>query len=266
MRAEHADLHDENIGLQESQKYLEQINTDQSIILSILTNNGHVEQVIRRLREGEPQASVAKWLKDQPELQAYLAGSLHAEKSLLAVVERMEQLYSAQTMPIAIRTQINWTNVTNNPLLVRHLFELYFTWVHPMHMLFGETEFIKSYTEGSVEHCSSALVNAICAMACHLLDSPVPGLVGTHLRDRANLREGFMEEARRLLTPGTQLPMTSVQAFAVMYLVDLSSNRARNAAGYLRCAADHLKLPSDASQHSEETMQLSAWGIHTLNT
>jgi hypothetical protein len=90
MRAEHADLQDENLGLQESQKPLEQINTDQSIILNILTNSGHVERVIRHLREGEPQGSVAKWLKDQPEFQTYLAGSLQAEKSLFAAVNRIE--------------------------------------------------------------------------------------------------------------------------------------------------------------------------------
>jgi hypothetical protein len=100
VRAEHADLQNENLSLQEFPQNLEQINTDQSIILDILTNNGYVEQVIRRLREEESQASVAKWLREQLELQIYLARLSHAKKSLLAVKNRKVKLYSVQSMPV----------------------------------------------------------------------------------------------------------------------------------------------------------------------
>ncbi|MCJ1251730.1 hypothetical protein MMC30_008967 [Trapelia coarctata] len=266
MRAEHAGLQDEHFVLQESTRDLEKMNQDQSVILDILTNNGHVDEIISRLRTGESQDSIAQWLQVRPELTPFIGSMPGSERSLLAVVSRVEKLYNGSDRSRDPYTPRQWTRVTMSPVLIRHLFELYFTWVHPVHMLFGEVDFLKSYRDGDEVYCSDALVNAVCAMACHLLDSPVPGLVTRDARDRMNLRDGFMAETRSLLKPGKELPMTSIQAFAVMYLVELSAGKARNASSYLRCAADNLSLPPDSSQHAEKSLQLSAWGIHTLNT
>lgn len=252
--------------LQESTKDLEKMHQDQSVILDILTNNGHVDEVISRLRTGETQDSVAQWLQGRPELTPFIGSMPGSEQSLLAVVGRVEKLYNSTNRSNAQYAPRRWTRVTNSPILIRHLFELYFTWVHPVHMLFGEVDFLKSYSDGDEVYCSDALVNSVCAMACHLLDSPAPGLLSRDARDRINLRDGFMAEARNLLKPGKELPMTSIQAFAVMYLVELSAGKARTASSYLRCAADNLSLPPDSSQHAEESLQLSARGIHTLNT
>jgi hypothetical protein len=266
MRAEHAGLQDEHFVLQESTKDLEKINQDQSVSLDILTNNGHVEEVISRLRAGETQDSIAEWLQGRPELEPFIGGMTGSEHSLIAVVERVEKMYNGSDKSRDRHAPRLWTRVTNSQVLIRHLFELYFTWVHPVHMLFGEVDFLKSYRDGDEDYCSDALVNAVCAMACHLLDSPAPGLIGRDAMDRFNLRDGFLTEARNLLKPGRELPMTSIQAFAVMYLVELSAGKARSATSYLRCAADNITLPRDSLQHAEESLQLSAWGIHTLNT
>ena len=265
MRAENAGLKDEQSGLKKSTKELEETVQVQSIILEILTNNGHVEEVIKRLRGGESQASIAKWLQGHPELKHHLASIPGSQGELLAVVERVEKLYTGSDKTADAEELYQWTQVTTSPILIRHLFELYFTWVHPVHMLFGEMDFLDSYYNGDETHCSAPLVNAICAMACNLLANPAPSFDGRQ-SDRLNLRTGFMNEARSLLQPASPLLMTSIQAFAVMYLVDLSAGKARNASAYLRCAADHLKLPKDARQHAEESLQLSAWGVHTLNT
>ena len=266
MRAEHAGLQDDYSVLQGSTRYLEKLHQDQSVILDILTNNGHVEEVISRLRGGETQDSVANWLQGRPELRQFIGSMPGSERSLLAVVGRVEKTYKISERTNEPYAPRQWTCVTTSQVLIRHLFELYFTWVHPVHMLFGEVDFLKSFHSGDVVYCSEALVNAVCAMACHLLDSPAPDLVGRDARDRMNLRDGFLAEARGQLKPGKELPMTSIQAFAVMYLAELSAGKARNASSYLRCAADYLSLPPDSSQHAEESLQLSAWGIHTLNT
>lgn len=266
MRVEHADLQDEHLELQESTRDLEKMHQDQSVILHILTNNGHVEEVISRLRGGESQDSVARWLQGRPELKRFIGSISGSEGSLIAVVGRVEKMYNSFDPANELYTPRQRTRVTASPVLIHHLFELYFTWVHPVHMLFGEVDFLKSYHSGDEVYCSDALVNAVCAMACHLLDSPAPGMISRDTSDRMDMRDGFMAEARALLKPGREFPMASLQAFAVMYLAELSAGRARNASAYLRCAADNLSLPPDSSQHEEESLQLSAWGIHTLNT
>ena len=108
-------------------------------------------------------------------------------------------------------------------------------------------------------------------MGCHLLDNPLSDASSrdiatrTAYQDAMKLREGFMVEARSHLPPGSYGQMTAIQAFAVMFLVELSSGKARNATGYLRCAADHLRK-RDPSDQSDDAVKLSYWGIHTLNT
>ena len=266
MRAENAGLRDEHLELKESAKDLEKMVQDQSTILEILTNNGHVGEVIRRLRNGEGQDSIAQWLQGRPELKHHLATMPGSQGHLLAVVERMEKKYNKSDKSSGADDFHQWTQVTTSQVLIRHLFELYFTWVHPIHMLFGEMDFLNSYNRGDELYCSAPLVNAICAMACNLLDNPAPGFNGRQTADILNLRNGFMNEARSLLNPADPLLTTSIQAFAVMYLADLSAGKARSASAYLRCAADHLKLPEDTQQHAEESLQLSTWGVHTLNT
>ena len=266
IRAQHAGLQGTYSGLQEDTKNLQRVNEDQGIILDILTNNGHVEEVIRRLRSGESRESVADWLHSRPELEKYIQTISGSRQNILNVVSRVEDLYhTANRPPGTDETPHSWTKVTNSQVLIRHLFELYFTWVHPVHMLFGELDFLHSYEAGDPTYCSPPLVNAVCAMACHLLENPIPGVTNREISDRMKLREAFMDEARQRLELSSLLPMTSIQAFAVMFLVDLSSGKARRAAAYLRCSADNLKS-TNFGKRTEEVMELSQWGIHTLNT
>ena len=266
MRQEHAGLQDEHFELKETTKDLEQLQHSQSVILDILTNNGHVEEVIRRLRGGESQESIAVWLQGRPELRQFIASTSESDRHLIAVVSRVESLFEVRKTSSNPSEFHRWTRVTQSETLIHHLFELYFTWVHPVHMLFPEVNFLESYRNGDEMYCSSALVNAICGTACHLLDSPVPGVASRDIQDRMNLRNGFMDEARNLLSPGPRLSMTSIQAFAVMFVADLSAGKARSAAGYLRCAADHIRAPSESVDTADAALQLSQWGIHTLNT
>ena len=215
---------------------------------------------------GEARESVAEWLHSRPELQKYIQTITGSQQNILNVVSRVEDLYEDPSRPPGLEPLPHpWTKVTNSQILIRHLFELYFTWVHPVHMLFGEFDFLHSYYAGEETYCSRPLVNAICAMACHLLENPVPGVTDREVSDRMKLREAFMDEARYSIEIGSDLPLTSIQTFAVMYLVDLSSNKARRAAAYLRCSADNLKS-TNFGKRTEEVMELSQWGIHTLNT
>lgn len=181
---------------------------------------------------------------------------------VVQTIERRKHDFSYTITPDA--SSMQWTKVSSSPRLIKHLLELYFTWVHPLHMLFSELDFRQDFRMHRQTYCSSSLVNAICAMSCHLLDSEVGDEAIGH-GDASTLREGFMDEARASLTVDNFRQMTSIQTFAIMYLVDLSSGKARSAAGYLRSAVDNLKLNS-GNQQSDEAMELSWWAIQSLNT
>lgn len=264
---ENKNLQVQNAQLEASNEALERIKDEDSSILDILTNNGHIDEIIRRLRAGDERTSIAGWLHRQPELQAYMERTVEKQVSLNNIIENVEKRYQWSTSADASQiTTHRWTEVTSSQPLIQHLFELYFTWVHPNHMLFAEGSFLESYHSGDGTYCSSALVNAICAMSCHLLDSPAPGVSPRDVKDSTKLRAGFMAQARSTLKPARRLSMPSLQAFSVMFLVDLSSGNARSAAGYLRCAADHLTAQGSADQDWTREYEITQWGIHTLNT
>lgn len=102
-------------------------------------------------------------------------------------------------------------------------------------------------------------------MGCTLLESEEFDGSSRSRIDAATLRDGFMTEARDSLGPESYCHLTSIQSFGVMYLVELSSGKARSAVGYLRSAIENLQT-SNGHRQSEEAGQLTMWGLHTLNT
>ena len=240
----------------------------QRIILETIGGNGHDREIIKKLRAGESHQAIADWLVHQnPDLRTAGVES-STERDLVDVVKIFEaqcqgadglHRFSPETS-----SELRWTKVCTSQKLVGHLFDLYFTWVHPVHMLFSELDFKNDFRNGLETYCSSSLVNAICAMGCLLIDGEKEP-DRRNLREAAKLREGFMDEARTSLTPETFHQMTSIQSFAVMYLVELSSGKARSAMGYLRSAVENLKA-SHGPQQSEEAKELTFWGTQTLNT
>ena len=261
---------------EESQNF-RQTSEWQGLILSTIGKNGHDREIISRLREGQTIQAIADWLAAEDPTYRSLCSEPAISLSLTEVVQMFEdqcQAYDGlQQRDNLFSSKIPWTKVSTDHKLIGHLFDLYFTWVHPVHMLFNEMDFVRDFRESTQEedtaYCGAALVNAICAMASHLLDNEKLQR-GSQLVDvrrtlnAATLRKGFMSEAKRKLTPDTYGEMTSVQAFAVMYLVDWSSGKARSALGYLRAAAEIFD-PSHGDQ-SEEAVEITYWGIKTLVT
>ena len=254
----------------------QQTNEWQAIILQTMGQNGHDREIIKRLREGQSYQNIADWLVAQdPNYQ-----NLGLEPSTHHTLTEAVRIFEAQChsydglqrtgVPNTVGTP--WTSVTADHRLIGHLFDLYFTWIHPVHMLFSELDFKRDFRESKTSqattYCSSSLVNAICAMACHQLDPEKieeRGFLDVRRgMNAATLREGFMEEAKKGLIPGIYNDMPSSQALAVMYLVEWSSGRARSALGYLRSATEGLKPPY--GNQSEEAIQLTYWGIKTLVT
>lgn len=255
------DLENRNKGLQETSDW-------QKIILDTIGSNGHDREIIRRLRAGESHQSIADWLSQLDTLSRDLQQVPVSQRSLIDVVGSIERHYQEDGLgninSVDASPSIPWTTVCSSAILIGHLLDLYFAWVHPFHMLFSELDFKRDFRMHAEVYCSTSLVNAICAMACHLLESEVVDdqISGV---DASTLCQAFMDDARASLHPNNFHHMTSIQTFAVMYLVDLGSGKAQNASKYLRTAVDSLKLNHEHEQ-SAEAIELSTWGIHTLNT
>ena len=219
------------------------------------------------LRAGETHQAIAHWLvRENPTF-----GNSGSEPAVHSRVVSIVKLFETQCQEEDVlhgidsdKAEIPWTNVTTNRKFIGHLLDLYFTWVHPVHMLFSETEFKKDFEDRRQRRCSASLLNAICAMACNLVGTENVIHPETET-DMATLRHGFRAEARRHLLPETYSLITSIQTFAVMYLVELSSGRAQSATGYLRSAIDNLK-PFNSLRYSEEAEELTFWGIRTMHT
>lgn len=277
---ENKDISEAHAGLQSQNRDLQESSEWSNIILETITKNGHDREIIARLRAGQSHQEIADWLNQDVQIRSMIDVEPQTNR-LLEVVNRYENEYQDEDglrrrgRSQGDELQIPWTTVSSSRSLIGHLFDLYFTWVHPVHMLFSELDFKYSFRTSSGHNCSTALVNAICAMACHLLEKEGAGKSkGTaqeahdqmfgDAQEAVTLREGFMDEARRVLTKENHKEMTSVQAFAVMYLVELGSCKARKALGYLRASVENLGAA--VRNQSDEARQITTWGIHSLNT
>lgn len=275
-------LREDNAGLQDKKEKLEEttdnlIQKNQGLkessewmtfILNVLANDGHDHEILRRLRGGESHHTIASWLGNQHEVTSMLDWIPASQRNLVDVIKRVESQYEGAGNLIRPRdneeTEWRWTRVTSSQKLVKHLIDLYLTWVHPVHMLFSEVKFLESFENKDMSYCSHALVSAICAMASHLLDD-LGDVSAERDVDTTALQGLFMDEARAKLVPDEYSIITSVQAFGVMFLADLSSGKARKATGYLRAAMDSLNaLDSDSA--SPEVLEILTWGLHSLNT
>ncbi|KAL8727169.1 MAG: hypothetical protein Q9166_006206 [cf. Caloplaca sp. 2 TL-2023] len=265
LRSANQKVSDAAIDLKEKHQGLQDAHDWQQIILDEIGRNGHDQDIIRKLRAGETSEMIAKWLCQQQSISSNLHMVPSNERGLLDIVDAFEHHYRLEDGlgrdKRSDTLRIRWTSVTASQTLLGHLFDLYFTWVHPIHMLFSEVDFKESFRSNSDTYCSSALVNAVCAMACHLVDA-------NDIDDDVNidtLAAGFMNEARHEVMPQTYMLLTSVQALAIMYLADLSSGRARSATGYLRASVEFLKA-AELDGQSLAAREISLWGIQSLNT
>lgn len=118
---------------------------------------------------------------------------------------------------------------TTNLLFIKHLFSLYWTWIHPAYPLFNMEFFIGDYMTGAERHSSALLVAAVCAAACDLLSPPWIVSLG-NLED---IRQIFVAEVKTQEKMSDPSAQTSLEASQVMKLVDFrtataESNRLRN--------------------------------------
>ena len=252
---------------------LQESNDWRGDILRTIGSNGHDEEIIQRLRDGQSHQQISDWLRHEiPEFR-HLGVSPGDNQPLCEVVKIFEANCQTQDglppLDGIMFSKGSWTNVSSDSRMISRLLDLYFAYVHPVHMLFSELDFKRDFQANNPVHCSRPLVNAICAMACYLYENKQVGdgkFVDLQTTtNTTTLRKGFLDEAKRSLHPAYYRLMTSVQAFAIMYLIDLSSGKARSALGFLEAALDGLHAIGDSRQ-SLEAKELTFWGLRTIKT
>jgi hypothetical protein len=153
-----------------------------------------------------------------------------------------------------------WTSVTTDESRVHHLMALYFSWVHPVHMLFSERHFMGSYRQRNRAYCTNSLINAICALGC-CYEEDEQGNNGASKR----LGERFAQQVLTETKNEAQMTPVSAVTYAILFLVELSSGKGASAFSHLRLAVESLREVS-AGNWSEEAFEITSFGIHTLNT
>ncbi|MCJ1379996.1 hypothetical protein MMC17_003099 [Xylographa soralifera] len=245
--------------LESGYSYIEQI-------IHALSYDANGEDIINRLRNGQSYQSIAHSL-GQPS-NASLAGladlSPTSQRNFsLAITDYDKDATKERSMMTGPFDGGEWTTVTTDQTLINHLLMLYFTWVHPVHMLFSRPHFMASFVNRVDIYCTSALVNAICAMACHLFDTSSDESFPADL-DPKDLGENFMKEARALVRDAPAEKLAIVQTYAVMFLVDLSSGKGANSTSYIRLAADSIDERIE-SGYSSQAAEMTRWGIYALS-
>ena len=111
-----------------------------------------------------------------------------------------------------------WTQVLLDQVLVKHLVEVYFCWLHHHIAIFSKSHFLQAFTSGDPRYCSSILVNAILSASCFYCHSSDPSTQLLTDIDYRSLSSRFIEEAEMLLNEEANLgsSMTSIQALVIM--------------------------------------------------
>ncbi|KAL8797580.1 MAG: hypothetical protein Q9195_000397 [Heterodermia aff. obscurata] len=254
--------------LQGRNETLEEENSLVGSIIASLQNDTQGPEIIRRLKQGESNRTIATWL-GRPVAHETSSLSPVAERNLDSAIANYHQTLIEDHDPRY------WTNVSVDRDLIEHLIRLYFTWVHPVHMFFDEGNFLESFKDCADVYCSSSLVNAILAMSCFLLhtawrtDSDGRQIEGSQLELTqsavAFLREQFIAEAKAMMDHISLDKMTSIQTYAVIFLVDVACGRGLEALAHLRVSTEAFtaKRPLEQSSEAEDIV---SWGILTAQT
>jgi len=221
--------------------------TDQ--ILQGLSTDDNVPEILSRLKQGDTYEAIVAWL----------------ERSSIDALSPIESYSSTidvsdHEMGGVSSTLFRWTSVTSDAAILDHLFQLYFAWVHPVHTLFSEGHFVDSYTRQSENYCSSILVNALCAMACHLHTAS-----DTDEVDFEHLGRDFSDAVRADIDY-TDRCITTIQTSAVMFLVLSARSEGLRAASYLKLAITNISYFEDPGiEGSQAVWWSTVRGVRSLN-
>lgn len=121
---------------------------------------------------------------------------------------------------------LSWTQVTNDPALIRHLIQMYFCWHYSYFTTLSKILFLRDFVRGRrSQHCSELLVNVMLALGCHFTTRP-----GTRGNPDVSATAGdnFFKEAKKLLLLNDEFAnakLCTVQALALMSVREAGCGR-----------------------------------------
>jgi hypothetical protein len=119
-----------------------------------------------------------------------------------------------------------WTRVTNDEALIKHLLTMYFTWHYAYFTTLSKSLFYRDLIRGkSSQYCSPLLVNAMLALGCHF--SSWSGAF-ENPQDSATAGDHFFKEAKRLMLEHDEhekARLCTVQALALMSVREAGCGR-----------------------------------------
>lgn len=127
----------------------------------------------------------------------------------------------------------SWTSVTDDPELVLHLVNMYFTWHYTFFTTLSKSLFWRDFSLGrppantirKTHYCTPLLVNAILALGCHFTSNPG---ARSDPDDSATAGDHFFREAKRLIMANDEHEkprLTTVQALALMSVREAGCGR-----------------------------------------
>jgi hypothetical protein len=252
----------------EAQELLYQIRTSDENLDCIAESLQRIIKIPRQTsHDHEGLEGEYSQLQSEPKLgQIYRYGST----SNLGFVQT-EQDYNPRKSMLSPGSQAPsaWTAVTSDIGFITHLLRLYFTWSNPFYALIHDDDFYHDMESGDTKHCSSLLVNAICAYACHFTDLRA---ARKDPQDPTTAGDDFFEAARLQLYNDEVSCLTTVQALALMGMREISAGRDSLAFGYAgRCLRMAIELGMHLEGASSEPLTDSEvavrnrvfWGIFT---
>ncbi|KAI0174869.1 hypothetical protein BJ166DRAFT_575040 [Pestalotiopsis sp. NC0098] len=184
--------------------------------------------------------------------------------------------HAAELVEDAIDTgrHAHWTSVTDSDDLVRALLKSYMYYDYAYLPLFHKDSFLQDLFAGRRAYCSSLLVNAILACACH--SHRILGGT-TDFWSPKELRYQFLAEARRLWErEQSRNHITSIQAAAIISYVLTCDGVDKVGFQYLQSSirmADAMGMFRQYSAEPDPTKQVvyrtTAWalfGLHAMQT
>ena len=250
-------LQNENLVLLEQNANLDAEYSRSDRIIHSLKDDRQGIEIINRLKRGESSQSIASWL-GRPMRKDGQAMSPTTEKDV------DDAMFGYRDYMQERKDPRYWTSVALKPGTVEHLLQLYLTWIHPMHMLFDENHFLGSLRDCADTYCSPSLVNAMCAMACHLWHPRNLGINEASAKINA-LRTQFLNEAKTMLKDVDHSKMTNIQSHAVIALTEIAMGSGLMAGTRLRLAAEAM-LAKQGQEQAKEAERVSQWGVVTLLT
>lgn len=235
---------------EEQKRRIEQLEA----IIHALGSDEYTSGIIERVRKGDTYESIASWAQRS------------LSHPLITLSPQSQQRFNRMLGgDDPNRALTFWTNVGEDPDMIHHLIRLYLTWIQPAHALLDQERFLASFWACSDHDCSSALVNAICAMGC-LLDNDRRQDQRQRRRLMRTLHGQFLRETHDHMRDFEEDQTTPyIQTLAIIFLIGVADGDGRRAQSYLRLAVESL-MRKEGPGALSNSCDIVPWGIVSLHT